>query len=169
MLSSRKAVSAQSIQQALEISPTTFKRDIANLRDQSREPIEFNRELGRYTLEQGHTDAELRGSWFSQEEILAPVTIQQLLEQLEPGLLGAKLRPLKERLGQLMDKHGLTSRDVGKRIRIVHAAKRIVVVKSFEAVTAVIGPCRKSTGRRGMCFGNLVSNHARQGRSCSVS
>ena len=35
-----------------------------------------------------------------------------------------------------MDKHGLTSQDVAKRIRIVHAGKRIVVVKSFEAVAA---------------------------------
>ena len=41
--------------------------------------------------------------------------IFQLLEQLEPGLLGVKLKPLKERLGQLMEKHGLTSQDVAKR------------------------------------------------------
>ena len=136
LLSGRRAVSAQSLQQALEISPATFKRDIAKLRDQLHVPIKFNRELGGYTLEQGHTDTELPGLWFSQEEILALVTIQQLLEQLEPGLLGAKLKPLKERLGQLMDKHGLTTQDVAKRIRIVHAGKRIVVVKSFEAVAA---------------------------------
>ena len=121
---------------ALEISPATFKRDIAKLRDQLHVPIKFDRELGGYTLEQGHTDTELPGLWFSQEEILALVTIQQLLEQLEPGLLGSKLKPLKDRLSQLMDKHGLTSQDIAKRIRIVHAGKRIVVVKSFEAVAA---------------------------------
>ena len=44
--SGRRAVSAQVIQQALEISPATFKRDIAELRDQLHLPIEFNRELG---------------------------------------------------------------------------------------------------------------------------
>ena len=82
LLSGRRAVSAQAIQEALEISPATFKRDIAKLRDQLHVPIEFNRELGGYTLEQGHTDTELPGLWFSQEEILALVTIQQLLEQL---------------------------------------------------------------------------------------
>jgi predicted DNA-binding transcriptional regulator YafY len=136
LLSSRRAVSAQTLQQALEISPATFKRDIAKLRDQLHVPIEFNRELGGYTLEQGHTDTELPGLWFSQEELLALVTIQQLLEQLEPGLLGAKLRPLKERLAQLMEKHGLANQDVAKRIRIVHAGKRIVIVKSFEAVAS---------------------------------
>jgi predicted DNA-binding transcriptional regulator YafY len=78
----------------------------------------------------------LPGLWFSQEEILSLVTIQQLLEQLEPGLLGAKLQPMQKRLSQLMDKHGLASQDVAKRIRIVHAGKRQVVAKSFELVAA---------------------------------
>ena len=134
LLSGRRAVSSSYLMEALEISSATFKRDIAKLRDQLHVPIRFNRELGGYTLEQGHTDTELPGLWFSQEEILALVTIQQLLEQLEPGLLGAKLKPLKERLSQLMDKYGLTGQDVAKRIRIVHAGKRIVLAKSFEAV-----------------------------------
>ena len=136
LLSASRAVSAKSLMAALEISPATLKRDIAKLRDQLHVPIEFNRELGGYQMEPGHADTELPGLWFSQEEILALVTIQQLLEQLEPGLLGAKLKPLKERLSELMDKNGLTSQDVAKRIRIVNAGKRIVIAKSFEAVAA---------------------------------
>src|SRR5665647_1664020 len=136
LLSSRRAVSAEDLMAALEISRATLKRDIAKLRDQLHVPIEFNRELGGYQMEPGHVDSELPGLWFSQQEILALVTIQQLLEQLEPGLLGAKLHPLQERLTQLMDKHGLASQDVAKRIRIVHAGKRTVIAKSFEAVAA---------------------------------
>ena len=136
LLSGRRAVSAEELMAALEISRATLKRDIAKLRDQLHVPIEFNRELGGYQMEQGHSDSELPGLWFSQEEILALVTIQQLMQQLEPGLLGAKLHPLQERLTQLMDKHGLASQDVAKRIRIVHAGKRIVIAKSFEAVAA---------------------------------
>jgi predicted DNA-binding transcriptional regulator YafY len=121
---------------ALEVSRATLKRDIAKLRDQLHVPIRHDRDLGGYTLEAGHTDDELPGLWFSQEEILALVTIQQLLEQLEPGLLGTKLKPLQSRLTQLMDKHGLASQDVAKRIRIVHAGKRVVLAKSFEVVAA---------------------------------
>src|SRR5665647_3027771 len=136
LLSDRRAVSADDLMAALEISRATFKRDMAKLRDQLHVPIEFNRELGGYQMEPGHADSELPGLWFSQQEILALVTIQQLLEQLEPGLLGAKLHPLQDRLTQLMDKHGLSSQDVAKRIRIVHAGKRIVIAKSFEAVAA---------------------------------
>jgi len=136
LLGSRRAVSAEDLMAALEVSRATLRRDISKLRDQLHVPIEFNRELGGYALAQGHTDSELPGLWFSQEEILSLVTIQHLLEQLEPGLLGAKLKPLQERLSQLMDKHGLASQNVAQRIRIVHAGKRRVVAKSFELVAA---------------------------------
>ena len=136
LLSNRRAITAAELMSTLEVSRATLKRDIAKLRDQLHVPIEFDRDMGGYTLAQGHTDSEMPGLWFSQGEILALVTIQQLLEQLEPGLIGAKLRPLKERLGQLMEKHGLSNQDVAKRIRIVHAGKRTVLAKSFELVAA---------------------------------
>lgn len=136
LLSNRTAVSADDLMAALEVSRATLKRDIAKLRDQLHVPITYNRELGGYQLEPNQAESELPGLWFNQEEILSLVTIQQLLEQLEPGLLGTKLQPLQKRLTQLMDKHGLASQDVAKRIRIVHAGKRQVVAKSFELVAA---------------------------------
>ena len=136
LLTGRKAMSAAELQADLEISAATFKRDIAKLRDQLHVPIVFDRDAGGYRMAQGHTDSELPGLWFSQEEILALVTIQQLLTQLEPGLLGAKLRPLKERLVQIMEKHGLTHQDVTRRIRIVQAGKRFLPVKSFESAAS---------------------------------
>jgi len=120
----------------LEISPATFKRDLAKLRDQLHVPIRFDRDRGGYVLEQGHTDSELPGLWFNDQEILALVTLQHLLSQLEPGLLGPKLRPLQQRLGQLMEKHGLNSQDVANRVRILHAGKRQVAPQSFEAVAS---------------------------------
>lgn len=136
LLSSRAAVSAEHLMATLEVSRATLKRDIAKLRDQLHVPIRFDRDLGGYVLDADDSESELPGLWFSQEEILALVTIQQLLEQLEPGLLGNKLKPLQSRLTQLMDKHGLASQDVAKRIRIVHAGKRVVLAKSFEVVAA---------------------------------
>ena len=136
LLVNRRVVSAQQLIQELEISPATFKRDLAKLRDQLHVPIVYDRDLGGYKLEQGHTDSEMPGLWFSQDEILALVTIQQMLTQLEPGLLGDKLKPLLDRLSELMEKHGLSSKDIAKRIRIVHAGKRRIKAKEFEAVAA---------------------------------
>ena len=136
LLHDRVAVSATQLAQRLEISPATLKRDLAKLRDQLHVPIRYDRDQGGYLLDKASGNAELPGLWFNQDEILALVTIQQLLTQLEPGLLGDKLRPLQDRLGELMEKHGLTSRDIAKRIRIVHAGKRRVKAKEFEAVAA---------------------------------
>ena len=136
LLSAKRAVSAAELMDKLEISPATFKRDIAKLRDQLHVPIRFDRDLGGYLLDKDSADVELPGLWFSQDEILALVTIQQMLAQLEPGLLGAKLKPLQDRLADLMEKNGLTSKDIAKRIRIVHAGKRRVKARRFEAVAA---------------------------------
>lgn len=134
LLASRRAVPAEKIMAELEISRATLKRDIAKLRDQLHVPIRFDREQGGYVLDQGHTDSELPGLWFSQQEVLALVTLQHLLSQLAPGLLGTRLKPLQDRLTQLMEKHGLTSQGVADRVRIVHAGKRLVAPQAFEAV-----------------------------------
>jgi predicted DNA-binding transcriptional regulator YafY len=136
LFAGRRAVGKAEIMAKLEISEATFKRDIAKLRDQLHMPIAFNRDLGGYTMAPGHDDTELPGLWFNQEELLSLVTIQQLLEQLEPGLLGAKLKPLHTRLVQLMEKHGLASQDVARRIRILNVGKRVVTAQSFEVVAA---------------------------------
>jgi hypothetical protein len=54
----------------LEVSKATLKRDIAKLRDQLHVPIEYDRDLGGYTLEKYYTDIVLPGLWFRQQEIL---------------------------------------------------------------------------------------------------
>lgn len=139
LLSSRVATSAENLMQRLEISRATLKRDIAKLKDQLHVPIRFDRDLGGYVLDDGpgHTDSELPGMWFSPEEVLSLVTIQQLLAELAPGILGPKLRPLQVRLAELMEKNGLAGAEVAHRIKLTHAAgKRRLKPQVFEAVAA---------------------------------
>lgn len=139
LLGGRRAMSAEDLMARLEISRATLKRDIAKLRDQLHVPVKFDRDRGGYVLEAGvgHTDSELPGMWFSPEEVVSLVTIQQLLTDLAPGILGPKLRPLQERLSELMAKNGLSEADVGNRIRLAHAAgKRRMKPQVFEAVAA---------------------------------
>lgn len=139
LLSGRRALSAEDLMARLEISRATLKRDLAKLRDQLHVPIVFDRDRGGYVLEegQGHTDTELPGLWFSPQEMLALATIQQLLAQLAPGILGNKLRPIKQRLSELMEQQGLSGEDVAKRIRLTHAGgKRRLDPQTFEAVAA---------------------------------
>lgn len=59
LLSRRGAISASAIQAELEISPATFKRDIAKLRDQLHVPIIFDRDLGGYPHQRGSTQADV--------------------------------------------------------------------------------------------------------------
>ncbi len=89
----------------LEISPATFKRDLAKLRDQFGMPIVFDRDRRGYVLEAGHR-SPLPGMWFSPQELVALATLQQLLVQLQPGLLAATLEPFKQRLGDLLQHEG---------------------------------------------------------------
>ena len=132
LLSGRRAVPRGEILKHLEISNATFKRDLAKMRDQMHVPIKFDRDRDGYYLQEGDAENELPGLWFNQQEILSLITVQHLLSQLEPGLLGPKLKPLQDRLEDLMDRHGLKKQDVAARLRIVHAGKRLVPPQLFE-------------------------------------
>lgn len=134
LLTGRRAVPRQEILLKLEISAATFKRDLAKLRDRLSMPIVFDRDLGGYRLEATDSRSELPGLWFSQEEILALMTIQNMIGQLEPGILGPKLKPLQQRLDDMLGSQGLNSQTLAHRIHLVHAGKRRLVLKSFEAV-----------------------------------
>ena len=65
LLVDRRVVSAAALIQELEILPATFKRDLAKLRDPLHIPIVFDRDAGSYRLEQGSSNSELPGLWFS--------------------------------------------------------------------------------------------------------
>ena len=134
LLTGRRAVPRDEILSKLEISQATFKRDLAKLRDRLNIPVVFDRDLGGYRLDNTDTRQELPGLWFSQDEILALLTIQNMLEQLEPGLLGPKLKPLQQRLDDMLTGQGLSAETLLQRVRLVHAGKRRLKLKCFELV-----------------------------------
>ena len=133
LLSTRRALPRDVILKELEISPATFKRDIAKLRDRLHTPIVFDRDLGGYRLEQTES-TELPGMWFSQDEMLALMTIQSMIVQLEPGLLGPKLKPFQKRLDDMLASQGLDAATLTQRVRAVHAGKRRLPLTSFETL-----------------------------------
>jgi len=133
LLSGRRAMPRADIMAKLEISLATFKRDIAKLRDQLHIPIVFDRDAGGYRLEQ--TDStELPGLWFSQDEMLALMTIQSMIVQLEPGLLGPKLTPFQTRLNDMLASQGLNAATLTQRVLAVHAGKRRLPLSAFETL-----------------------------------
>ena len=121
---SRRVLSRQDLMDELEVSRATLTRYVAKLRDQLNVPVRFDRDLGRYVIDRETGKQELPGVWFSQEELHALLTIQSMLTQLEPGLLGPKLRPLQSKLNSMLQSRGVEPEVLAQRVRLVHAGKR---------------------------------------------
>ncbi|MDP2784595.1 MAG: YafY family protein [Sulfurimicrobium sp.] len=138
LLEDRKPVPLDVFLCELGISRATFKRDLEYLRDRLNAPIEWDRDAGGYRF--GKADArapkyELPGLWFNASEIHALLTMQQLLANLQPGLLEPHIQPLLARLNLLLESGDHAADEVRKRIKILHAAARKTSLEHFETVS----------------------------------
>jgi predicted DNA-binding transcriptional regulator YafY len=62
--------------------------------------------------------------------------MQQLLSNLEPGLLAGHIKPLQARLNALLESQDHSAAEVETRFRVVHAARRQVTHQYFEVVAS---------------------------------
>lgn len=124
---SRHPVSRQKIEQELECSRATAKRIIEAMRLYLNAPIKYHRQLNGYYYDPEEGDMyELPGVWFNSSELHALLTVQQLLTQVQPGLLEAQLSPLKGRISQLLKAQGSGGGELAQKVKIVQAAARPV-------------------------------------------
>jgi predicted DNA-binding transcriptional regulator YafY len=134
LFEAKRLVTRADMMEVAEVSLATFKRDIAKLRDQMGMPILFDKDRGGYFLDRNNLATEMPGLWFSPEELVSLLTIQRLIEQLEPGLVGLKLRPLQKKLTELLKAKGLGEAEIARRVRMTSAGKREMEIKAFEQV-----------------------------------
>ncbi len=134
MFTRKRLITKQAFLEDFEISEATFKRDLDKMRDFYHYDIVYDRDENAYRLKNEDQAYELPGLVFTQKELLALLTIQNMITELEPGLLGPKLQPLQERLSDLLASQGLDSADLTKRVRAVHAGKRRLTLKCFETL-----------------------------------
>ncbi|HXZ49791.1 MAG TPA: YafY family protein [Usitatibacter sp.] len=144
MLQSRGRVKVGEFLGELGISLATFKRDLEYMRSRLNAPIVWDREQEAYRFEEGRAGKgpkyELPGLWFSPSEALALLTLEHLVEGLEPGLLGAHVKPLKARLAALLTAGEHSLDEVRKRIRVIPFGARRHEPKHFELIaSAVLG------------------------------
>ena len=130
----KRTVTKQAILDEFEISEATFKRDLDKMRDFYNYDIVYDRFENVYKLQNEDQAYELPGLVFTQKELLALLTIQNMITELEPGLLGPKLQPLQERMADLLSSEGLDSDSLTKRVRAVHAGKRKLELKCFQSL-----------------------------------
>jgi predicted DNA-binding transcriptional regulator YafY len=57
-----------------------------------------------------------------------------MIVQLEPGLLGPKLKPFQKRLDDMLASQGLDAATLTQRVRVVHAGKRHLALTNFETL-----------------------------------
>lgn len=132
------ALTRREIEEDLEISHATFKRDIEYLRDRLNVPIVWSRERQAYVLDPAAEAAELPGVWFSPAEIYALLEIEHLLGSLSPGLLGRQLEPLRTRLSALLERGDRGDREIRRRIRVIGPGTRRVDRDVFEALSLAL-------------------------------
>ncbi len=127
----------------LGVSLATFKRDLEYMRDRLNAPIVWDRDANGYRFEQAQGAAaryELPGLWFNPGEAQALLTMEHLVESLEPSLLGPHLEPLKTRLTALLSTGDHSAEEVRKRIRVIPFGTRRHEPRHFALVaSAVLG------------------------------
>jgi predicted DNA-binding transcriptional regulator YafY len=138
LLATKKVVTRRQFMEALEVSPATFKRDLEYLRDRLGAPIAWNREAGgyEYRVKAGDRPFQLPGLWFNDSEAEALLTMDAMLDQLQPGLLGRHVEPLRARLQSLLEQGDVEGAEVRKRVRMLPQAARVPTSGVFETIAA---------------------------------
>jgi predicted DNA-binding transcriptional regulator YafY len=123
--SHRHPVPRRKLEEALECSRATVKRIIEDMRDNLNAPIVYDRARGGYHYDTAHgTMFDLPGVWLGADELHALAAAQQLLGQLEPGLLARELAPIRERIQQLLSAQHASGDEIPQRVRILGQATR---------------------------------------------
>jgi predicted DNA-binding transcriptional regulator YafY len=136
--SARYPVSRRRIEEELECSRATVKRVIEDMRLYLNAPIVYDPEYNgyRYDSKDG-TMYELPGLWFNASELQALVGVQQLLANVQPGLLDPLLKPLQKRIDDLLRLQHAGSEGLAARIRFLQIAARSVGA-GFQAVAGAL-------------------------------
>jgi predicted DNA-binding transcriptional regulator YafY len=138
MLQVKEVIPREEFLGELEVSLATFKRDLEFLRSRFQVNIEWSRERGGYhceDLRSGGGQGNISGPMYSAGEIHALLLVQDLLTQLQPGLLEMDLAPLRQRLELLLGTEHFEPDQIRRRIRILHMTSRPVNAKCFRLVS----------------------------------
>ena len=140
LLQGGKCVSFARLMESLGVSRAQLKRDLAYMRDRLYAPIEYERDANGYRFSQPRSGPRyaLPGLWFSAAEIHALLTMQQLLENLQPGLLTPHVKPLLARFAALLGSGDHSQEEVARRVRVLHQAAREMKHERFALVAQAL-------------------------------
>ena len=141
LLRERRATPLAVMMEEMEVSRATVKRDIEYMRDRLGAPIVWDASLRGYRYDSSQPGADafsLPGLWFNASEIYALLTMDQLLSNLQPGLLGPHIEPLRRRVHALLEQGDHSRAELARRIRISPVARREVDGHIFETIASAL-------------------------------
>ena len=141
LIRAHECVSFADLLAALEVSPATLKRDLQYLRERMDAPIEYDALDKGYRFSQDWRGQkhELPGVWFSEKELHALLTMNQLLSSLdENGLLTRHLQPMLDKLSGMLGSDETEARELTRRVKLISTARRRVPSEHFETVGSAL-------------------------------
>lgn len=136
---SRFPIPRRQLEEKLDCSQKTVRRDLDFLRDRLGAPIDYDQEKnGWYYRENEQSLYELPGLWLNEEEIHALLSIQQLLSSLDPGLLQDEIAPFESRIKDLLNKSaGIQNEaNITQAIRLLTTGKRKRQYQHFQQIAS---------------------------------
>lgn len=128
LLERRLSVTSDELKDQLQVSRATLHRDIEYLRDRLGMPIIWDAGVRAYRLSRGSNGDErfhLPGLWLNSAEISGLLALGELIDQVDPsGVIGAHVKPLRDRLTAILASVGVQPGDFGRRIRLVSLGNR---------------------------------------------
>ena len=145
----------------LECSRSTLHRTLVHLRDILGAPV-INVSGRGYFYDLNAGKVELPGLWFRADELEALLVMDHLLESVQPGVLHEQVRPLRNKVKNLLDRSIPGHKPFPThRIRILRShARQVATPKLVAVATAVVERCQLAFAYSGRVTGGTSQRTA---------
>lgn len=144
MIRRRGGVTMRQLQDELEVSRESVKRDLAFLRDRLECPLCYDAATRAWVLKD-NGKFELPGMWFEATEVLALLAMSHLLDGIEPSLLAEHIGPIRDRLHRAIAAGSGSVEALSDKVKVIHFAPRRVQPRHFRVVAnALFSGCQLS-------------------------
>lgn len=121
LLSRTQGVTMAQLMQELEASRATINRDLELMRSQMNTPIVWDRDTFSYRIDTQPplgTRYMLPGVWLTPEQAYAFLTLNNMVEQMAPSLLGPFLEPMRGMLKEMLGRSDVSLYGLNHKIEI---------------------------------------------------
>ncbi len=118
-----RRISKAELLEKLEYSDSTLKRQITALRNEYGAPLEYDSENHGWYY-QDNKSFELPGLWFNEQELYSLLVLEQLLENIDAGLVSEQLSIAKDRIKLLLSTKIDLDKNIGDKLRLISVFQR---------------------------------------------